>query len=104
GRLSRGIVVRRRLPARFGGRVLYVSPDASLRFWRRGIQTTDPGLLALCEEVVAPGQCVWDVGANVGVFAFAAAHLAGPSGTVLAVEPDPWLAALLKRTAEGSAR
>jgi FkbM family methyltransferase len=44
---------------------------------------------------------VWDVGANVGLFAFAAAFAAGPSGRVLAVEADDWLAGLLERSARG---
>ena len=100
-RLSRRLVLRRRLPARFGGHPIYVSPDASLRFWRPDIEKADPELLALCTELVSKAQCVWDVGANVGVFAFSAAHLAGPSGEVLAIEPDPWLAHLLRRTALG---
>jgi FkbM family methyltransferase len=33
-------------------------------------------------------MCAWDIGANVGLFSFAAAFRAGPSGMVLAVEPD----------------
>lgn len=100
-RLSRGVVLRRRLPARLGGLALHVSPDASLRFWRRSIEAAEPELLGLGGELVEAGHCVWDVGANVGVFAFAAAHLAGPSGSVVAVEPDPWLVSLLRRTARG---
>jgi FkbM family methyltransferase len=48
---------------------------------------------------VNPGDCVWDLGANLGVFAFAAAHRAGPRGEVLAVEADPWLVDLMRRTA-----
>jgi FkbM family methyltransferase len=102
-RLSRGVVLRRRLPVDLGGTALFVSPDASLRFWRRSLEAVDPGLLALCRELVTTGRSVWDVGANVGVFAFGAAHLTGPSGAVLAVEPDPGLAALLRRSAASAA-
>jgi FkbM family methyltransferase len=47
---------------------------------------------------------VWDVGANVGLFSLAAAHLAGASGSILAIEPDPWLASLLIRSAQTPAR
>ncbi len=42
---------------------------------------------------------VWDVGANVGLFSFAAASLAGPEGRVVALEPDAWLVQLLRRSA-----
>ncbi|MCL6608968.1 MAG: FkbM family methyltransferase, partial [Geminicoccaceae bacterium] len=48
--------------------------------------------------LVGPGRRVWDIGANVGVFAFAAAGRAGADGRVLAVEPDPWLFALLQHS------
>jgi FkbM family methyltransferase len=41
---------------------------------------------------------VWDIGANVGLFSFAAASQAGRDGRVLAIEPDVWLASLLQRS------
>jgi FkbM family methyltransferase len=77
-----------------------VSPDASLRYWTTPLEKSDPLLLGLCAELVHPGDRVWDVGANVGLFSFAAAFLAGSAGEVLAIEPDPWLAALLGRSAD----
>jgi len=98
-RLSRGRVLRRRLPAALGGHTLHVSPDSALKFWRAGLAEADPGLLALARELVAPGATVWDVGANVGLFAFASAFLAGRPGRVLAIEADDWLADLLRRSA-----
>jgi FkbM family methyltransferase len=44
-----------------------------------------------------PGDVVVDVGANVGVFAVAAAAAVAPGGAVLAVEPAPDAAAALSR-------
>lgn len=96
---SRGVVLRRRLPRNFGRIPIYVSPEAGLRYWRRDLAKVDPMLLRMANELVKPGSVVWDVGANVGLFSFAAAALAGPSGFVLAVEPDIWLAHLLRRSA-----
>ena len=93
---SRGVVLRRRLPAAFGSKRLYVSPECGLRYWRFDLGKIDPVLLDLAEHLVRPGDVVWDVGANVGLFTFAAAHRAA---RVLAFEPDPWLADLLERTA-----
>lgn len=98
-RISRGMVLRRRLPKQFGGDVLYVSPDASLRHWRLDMQKIDPQLFNLLPSIVKPGDVVWDVGANVGIFAFASAALAGSGGHVVAVEPDCWLVSLLQRSA-----
>jgi FkbM family methyltransferase len=53
----------------------------------------------MAARLVKPGMTVWDIGANVGLFAFAAAFAAGPAGRVLAVEADNWLAELLRRSA-----
>lgn len=91
---------RRRLPARFGLRKIWVSPDARLRFLKPGARAFDQELLLYAERFVMPGDRVLDIGANVGEFALAAAHRAGPAGVVLAVELDPFLASLLQRTAE----
>ena len=42
----------------------------------------------LCEHV-APGEVVFDVGANAGFFTLLASRLVGPSGRVIAFEPFP---------------
>src|SRR6185436_126613 len=98
-RLSRGRVVLRRLPPEHGGHALFVSPDAALKLWRRDLRQSDPLLLRLAAELTRPGDTVWDVGANVGLFAFGAAFAAGPSGRVVAIEADDWLAGLVRRSA-----
>jgi FkbM family methyltransferase len=56
-------------------------------------------LLRWATEHVRPGSIVWDIGANVGVFALAAAVRAGTAGRVLALEADPFLSGLLERSA-----
>jgi FkbM family methyltransferase len=63
------------------------------------MRQADPALLRLATEVVGQGDTVWDIGANMGLFSFAAAVAAGPAGRVLAVEPDVVLAGLLRRSA-----
>lgn len=98
-KLSRGRVLRRRLPPEHGGHALYVSPEAAMKLWRRDLGAVDPFLLSMAGEQVRPGITVWDIGANVGLFAFASAFAAGPSGRVLAVEADGWLAGLIERSA-----
>lgn len=100
-RSSRDLVLARRLPREFDSVLVYVSPDSALRFWRRRLGAEERQLLDWAWELAGPGANVWDVGANVGVFAFAAASRAGRAGRVLAVEPDPFLAGLLRRTATG---
>ncbi len=48
---------------------------------------------------LAPGDFVIDAGANVGLFTTVAAACVGASGTVIAIEPTPRLAAHLKKCA-----
>ena len=102
-RASRHVVLRRRLPAEAGGAVVYVTPDSALRLWSRRLASADPRLVEAAIQLVRPGHVVWDVGANVGLFAFAAAGLAGREGRVLAIEPDGVLAGLLRRSARALA-
>lgn len=87
-RLSRKVVLRRSLPRKFGGQRIYVTPGNSLRYWRFDLGRVDPGLFRSVAELVKPGMSVWDVGANCGLLTFSAANLAGPGGSVLAIEPD----------------
>jgi FkbM family methyltransferase len=98
-RATHRIVVPRRMPPPFSGARIYVSTEGGLRYLARAMADTDPALLRLAAEVVRPGSTVWDVGANVGLFSFASAAAAGPGGRVLAVEPDPVMAGLLRRSA-----
>lgn len=98
-RLSRGVVLRRRLPRRYGRTRLYVAPEcAGLKFWRHDLSALDRSLFALVDELVAPGMSVWDIGANVGLFTYAAAHRSGGAGYVLAVDPDTDNTSLLLRS------
>ena len=90
-RVSRNVVLRRELPAGVGNGRIFVSPDASLKFWRHDLNKTDPLLFNWAKEFVRPNDVIWDIGANVGLFAFAAANLAGPGGHVVAIEADIWL-------------
>ena len=93
------IVVRRRLPPPFAAARIYVSSEGGLRLLGRSMTQSDPELLGLAAETVRRGDTVWDIGANLGLFSFAAAVAAGPSGRVLAVEPDTVMAGLLRRSA-----
>lgn len=102
GRFSRNWVIRRRLPPPFERRPIYVSPRAGLAYLKP-VTHTHAELFAFAAGQVKPGDTVWDLGASMGVFAVAASAMAGPNGRVLCVEPDPFSAALLRRSAAANA-
>ena len=87
-RLSRGMILRRKLPKRYGDIPFYATPEAGLKFWSHNSNKWDPHLFELCDEYVKEDSIIWDVGANIGLFSFPAAVLAGQHGRVLAIEPD----------------
>jgi len=99
-RLSRGRSFRYRLPQVYGGCRMVLTPEAGLSYWLPsfGVRASE-GLLKNAAETVKPGGVIWDVGANMGLFSFASAGLAGPGGRVYAFEPDTFMISLLRRSA-----
>lgn len=94
-------MIRRRLPAQFGRRPIYVSPDSALSYlkfdWNHAAD-----LFSAVANYVRPSDNIWDVGGNVGVFTIASAHIAGPEAEVVTLEADPFLASLLQKSAAHS--
>lgn len=98
-RLLGPVTIKRRLPAQAGGGVLYASGKVGgLKFLLKPAHAWDPELLRIAGILVKPGDSVWDVGTNVGLFSKAAACLAGPTGAVLSIEADLDAVRLLNRT------
>lgn len=66
------------------------------------------GSLALCsyetfvtdvlETLLCPGMTFFDIGANIGIYTALAARCVGPSGRVIAVEPEPANIAIIRKT------
>lgn len=60
----------------------------------------EPAETAAFLSLVRPGMCVLDVGANLGYYTLLAARAVGPSGCVIALEPEPRNFSLLSRNVE----
>lgn len=98
-KLSRGRVLRRNIMVQGVSLPILVSPDAQLKYLKPGLKAFDQDLIEIAENYLKENSNVWDVGANVGVFAFAASTVAS-KGSVLAIEADDWLIGLLRRSAQ----
>jgi FkbM family methyltransferase len=93
------LVVKRRLPRQSGGGAIVVSGRVGgLKFLLRPARLWDPELLEIAARIVRPGDTVWDVGTNVGLFSKAAAFHAGRGGRIISIEADLDAVALLNRT------
>lgn len=67
---------------------LRVEPKTPHEQWRWGnVRTKEPGTIKWLEAQVRPGDVVYDIGANVGVYTMMAALLVGEKGHVYAFEP-----------------
>ena len=85
-----GVYFRRTFNTTAGPFRAYVSPSSRLRFLDpRRLQIEDAHQRFI-DRWVKPDSVVWDIGANLGLFAFAAA-LRAEAGQVYGFEPDPEL-------------
>ena len=100
-RLTRGMILKRRMIVNGKNCTLLISPDAQLKYLKFGRGAFDQDLIGIAEKYVHSKSNVWDIGANVGVFTFASASIA-TEGAVLSVEADIWLAGILRKTGRRS--
>jgi FkbM family methyltransferase len=56
----------------------------------------EPRVSYIAKKFLRPGDCVLDIGANVGWFSIISSSAVGPSGIVHAFEPQPRIAALFQ--------
>ena len=66
-----------------------MSPATYRLLYRVYKKLTDPEEQALVRSFVKPGMTVIDIGANIGEYSILLADLVGPTGRVVAVEPEP---------------
>jgi FkbM family methyltransferase len=68
------------------------------RAWRYRLHTEHAEIRFLL-DTISPGQCVVDIGAHKAAFTYWMAKCVGPTGQVLAFEPQPNLARYLREVA-----
>ena len=78
------------------GTLWFDGEDEKLTPWIRQHATWEADVVRLLESTLQPGATFVDVGANVGFHSVVASRLVGPSGRVVAIEPEPESAAILR--------
>lgn len=93
---------RRRALTRTANGHLMIVPtiDLSLGPWLIANGTWEEAISAIVQRALRPGMTVVDVGANVGWYTLLAAKAVGPKGRVIAFEPDPEIAEMLRDNVE----
>ena len=92
----------KRMPPRFLRRRVAVTTKSFRRYWFNSLEQVHAGLFAAAHRWVSKNAVVWDVGANLGMFSFAAAIRAGKGGHVYAFEPDLETAGLMNKSLASS--
>ena len=92
-------VFPKRLPHRFGRGSVLVTPRADARVLFPGWRRCARDLMIVAEQNIVTGMTVWDIGGNLGLFSALAAGRASAEGQVFTVEPDPYYAHLIGRSA-----
>jgi FkbM family methyltransferase len=80
------------------GPLIYLHPNEYVGRTVYFFGDLDPKVTWVCARLLRPGDTFVDVGASYGVLALRAAQLVGPSGAVHAFEPQPKVAACLRKS------
>ncbi len=97
-KITRSFPIRRKLPADLGGAWINVSSSSDVRLLSPKLETSAGDLFQIARSFISPGDVVWDIGANLGLFTFPAAARAGVNGAVYALEADSRHVELMHRT------
>ncbi len=83
---------------RVEGGLIFLNLHESAAMVQRAMGSYEPAKHALIRRHLRPGMNFIDVGANKGDFTLLAARLAGNSGTVISIEPEPENHSMLQRS------
>src|SRR5690349_8944049 len=83
---------------RVEGGLIFLNLHESAAMVQRAMRSYEPAKHALIRKHLRPGMTFIDVGANKGDFSLLAARLAGKSGHVISIEPEPENHSMLERS------
>ncbi|MFT4703255.1 MAG: FkbM family methyltransferase, partial [Bradymonadia bacterium] len=95
---------KREIRRNIGGVMFHTGPEDGPTRWSLASGSYETEIAYRLRQLLAPGDVVLDVGANVGYIAAIAASIVGPRGEVHCFEPVPRLAARLHRLARDNPR
>jgi FkbM family methyltransferase len=81
------------IPWPINGVTYRIDPHYRHMLW----QDYDAPVASFLSDRVKPGAMCFDVGANIGVYVLQFAHWSGPTGSVIAFEPNPFACDILRR-------
>lgn len=81
-----------------GGHIMYLDDKDILRLSINGVYESRE--TSFIEQEISEGEVVVDIGAHIGYYTLIFARLVGPTGKVIAFEPDPDTFNLLKKNIE----
>ena len=76
---------------------LELNPRTGQNYLRGNVEAATQAIL---QQRLKSGAVFYDLGANIGLFSLLAARIVGPAGRVFSFEPDPEVAARLRRNVE----
>lgn len=97
-RLVRGLGLPRDVTVLLNNLAVHLDPCDPRLFWVLEEVAGETAEARLLDRVLGPGDTFLDVGANHGGYSLRAARRVGPAGRVVAFEPQPRLAALVRRS------
>ena len=98
-KLTGKFVFRKTLPREFGKARISVTSRSDIRLLTPGFHRSASDLMQVVSLYIKPGYCVWDIGANLGIFSFCASWKAGANGKVCSLEADSFYVELQHKTA-----
>lgn len=98
-KIAGNFVFRKALPSKFGHAKINVTSRSDIRLLVPGFERSVPDLLQVASRYIEKGNCVWDLGSNLGIFSFCASWMAGVNGKVYSLEADSFYAELQHKTA-----